>query len=113
MDINVMIPNHILDAINEFCRRVKAEIQDNIVEIRLYGSVARGTYTPDSDIDILVVVKQKTDKVWNIIHDIAFEVGFERDLLISVIVDSEEEQRYPLFQETLFYKNLQKEGIVL
>ncbi|ABO49069.1 DNA polymerase, beta domain protein region [Desulforamulus reducens MI-1] len=113
MDKNITMPAQVAEAIQEFSDRVKSQLQDNLIEIRLYGSTARGMYTPDSDIDILVVVKDKSNKVWHAIHDIAFDVGFERDLLLSVIVDSEEEQRYPLFQETLFYKNLQKEGIVL
>ena len=108
-----IIPNHIEEAIKEFCRLVRDQLQDNVTEIRLFGSVARGTVTMESDVDILVVLKNKTRKLCNIIHDIAFDVGFDRDLVLSVIVDSEEEYNYPPFRETLFFNNLQKEGILL
>ena len=44
-------------AVLAFARRARRELGDRIVHIILYGSRARGDYTEDSDIDVLVVVR--------------------------------------------------------
>ena len=44
-------------AVLEFARRARRELGDHIVQIILYGSRARGDYTDESDIDVLVVVQ--------------------------------------------------------
>jgi predicted nucleotidyltransferase len=41
----------------EATKMVSALLQDNLVEIILYGSCARGDYTNDSDIDIALITK--------------------------------------------------------
>ena len=42
-------------AAEDFARRVRTELGDRVDSIVLYGSVARGEATPDSDVDVLVV----------------------------------------------------------
>ncbi len=41
----------------KFCKEIKKEAQKNLGEVKLYlfGSVAKGKWGPDSDIDVLVV----------------------------------------------------------
>ena len=41
--------------IAKLVERLKEEFGDNLVSVVLYGSVARGDYRPDSDIDLLLV----------------------------------------------------------
>lgn len=41
----------------QFARRLRRELPDNVLDIRLFGSEARGEATPESDIDVLVVVQ--------------------------------------------------------
>ncbi|MFQ5882981.1 MAG: nucleotidyltransferase domain-containing protein [Candidatus Methylomirabilales bacterium] len=38
-----------------FAEKVRAELQDRITSMALYGSVARGTARPDSDVDFLLI----------------------------------------------------------
>ncbi|MGB9781562.1 MAG: nucleotidyltransferase domain-containing protein [Moorellaceae bacterium] len=52
-----IIPGKTRRAIKEFCELLRREQGENLLGLRLFGSVARGTATPESDIDILVLVK--------------------------------------------------------
>ena len=45
-------------AINEFIKRATQSCGNQIQSITLFGSVARGTDRPDSDIDLLVVDRE-------------------------------------------------------
>jgi predicted nucleotidyltransferase len=49
-------------AINAFVRRLRGDLPDNIVDLRLFGSEARGDATPESDIDVLVVVQPEHER---------------------------------------------------
>jgi len=44
--------------IERFVERLREEFGDNLVSVVLYGSVARGDYRPDSDIDLLLVFEE-------------------------------------------------------
>ena len=44
--------------IAKLMERLKEEFGANLVSVVLYGSVARGNYRPDSDIDLLLVFKE-------------------------------------------------------
>lgn len=106
-------PNHTKKAINEFSNLVKQKLSSNLVDIRLFGSVARGTSTPESDIDILIVVLNEDNLTRETIIDVAVDVNLNNDVVISPIVMSKERFKGPLFQETFFYQSVQREGIPL
>jgi len=78
----------------------------------LYGSKARGDATEDSDIDIMIVLKDVKDKSKELekVIKLTTEIDFRYETLISVTLQSEEEylkKRSPLLL------NVRKEGIVL
>lgn len=79
----------------------------------MFGSVARGTATPESDIDILVLVKREDSAVRKAIIEAAVEINLKHDVVVSPVIMSAERYSAPLFQETHFYKCLQQEGIPL
>lgn len=86
---------------------------DNIDEIILYGSVARSESTPESDIDIAIIVKTDMDDMtrerfirW------AAELDLRYDRVFS-IVDIQEENMKKWGDVLPFYQNVQREGVVL
>jgi len=51
--------DEILKILKEFKREVSRILGDKVVDVILFGSYARGNYTPESDIDVLIIVKNK------------------------------------------------------
>lgn len=51
------LPRKVKAALDDFQRRVLELFPNEISRIILYGSYARGEATPDSDVDVMVVVK--------------------------------------------------------
>jgi len=79
--------------------------------IRAFGSRARGDATWESDLDICVVLEQLTSDGRDVIGHIAWEVGFEHELLIMPICFTNEEfERGPMSESTLVM-NILQEGV--
>ncbi len=49
-------------ALTEFVTQLRHGLSDHVVDVRLFGSEARGDATPESDIDVLVVVQPESDR---------------------------------------------------
>ena len=96
---------------------------DNILQIILYGSVAREDNTSESDVDIAIVIKEDMDDrtrekfiIWSADMDLRYDRVFS-------IVDIQEKNFekwgsvlpfYKKWGDSLpFYRNVKKEGIVL
>lgn len=101
-------------AVAGFKNLVVTQYKDNVVEIKLFGSKARGEWNPEGDIDVLVVLK-KCD--WNDrdrIADLAFQCGYPyRVLLISPLVLSRKEYNEWKNRELLIIDEIEKDGIKL
>jgi len=99
-------------AIDELIEKLKETYGDSLVKVILYGSKARGDSTEDSDIDIMVVLKDYIDikKERFKIYDIVWSVCYVYDLLISVIIKNKSD--YEKF-DTGLLKNIKNEGIEL
>lgn len=46
-----------IENIKEFARQVKEILGENLVQVILYGSYARGDYQENSDIDIMILTR--------------------------------------------------------
>ena len=60
--------------------------QDSITSIILYGSVARGTQTEESDIDIAVLVRSYTKEMHEQMTDLVVDLELEYDKVLSVLL---------------------------
>ena len=51
----------------------------------IFVLLARDEAAPESDLDICVVIKELDQKADRLLSDIAWEIGFESDVVISVV----------------------------
>jgi uncharacterized protein len=59
---------------------------DRLFALKLFGSRARGEGRDDSDIDVLVEVRDVTPEERRAILDLAHDLGLEADLVLSPLV---------------------------
>lgn len=99
--------------LNELVNGILTIMQSSILQIILYGSVARGTNTDESDIDVALMVTGALDKnTEELLSDFIVDMNLKYDRVFSVI-----DINYELFCKwknvTPFYQNVTREGIVL
>ena len=84
----------------------------NVLEmIILYGSVARGTQTAESDVDIAVIVRRYTEDMHDKMIDLTVDLELEYNKVLSVLLIDYDNFRE--WEDVLpFYKNM-KNGIML
>ena len=82
----------------------------NVLErIILYGSVARGTQTVESDVDIAVIVRKYTEDMHDKMIDLTVDLELEYNKVLSVLLIDYDNFRE--WEDVLpFYKNMKKDG---
>ena len=86
---------------------------DLLVSVILYGSVAKGTQTSESDIDIAVMLRSKeNDDMKERMTDIIVDLELEHNKALSVLrIDYE---KFKIWEDIMpFYKNIKEEGVIL
>lgn len=101
------------DALQRFGNDVKSRLGDYVIRISVFGSKVRGDFQKGSDIDILVVVKERTLSVMDQIAEITSDLNIEYDLSISPVVYSEQEYDMNAKMASPFSLAVQKEGLLL
>ena len=100
-------------AVDEFVKKAMDNYADKIDSIILFGSVARGEAKRNSDVDILVITNGDSFEMQRLISGIVVEILLETGIYVSVKVLSKEEYELLRDIDSLFYRNLSEEGIVI
>ena len=100
-------------SVPEFVDGILNALRGDVIRIVLYGSVARGTQTKDSDIDIALFVPKRLDQeTEERLSDFIVDMNLKYDKVFSVIdIDDAVYRKWRGI--TPFYQNVDKEGIVL
>ena len=97
----------------ELVEGILSALRGQVIRIVLYGSVARGTATNESDVDIAVFVRSKLDyDTEDRLSDFVVDMNLKYNKVFSVI-DIDETIYRKWRKVTPFYKNIDNEGIVL
>jgi len=84
-----------------------------VLEIRVFGSRAREDASPESDLDVLVVVDYLDHSIERYISDCAWEAGFPEDVIIMPVAISLDTLKNSPIRESVFIKNVYQEGITV
>ena len=95
--------------------KLKEELQKKykILDYKLYGSKAKSTDVPDSDIDLMIELEEINSAIEMDIYEIVFEINLEQDCFISVLLFCKKEIEEGPMSESPIYRAIQKEGISL
>ena len=98
-------------------KQLKAELRQTLgnllIELKLFGSKARGDDTSDSDIDVLVIVTNYDWHICDIVYDIATDISLQADLCISPKVLSKNIFDQMCKEETSFIRNVSRDAITV
>lgn len=101
------------EMIYELIEGLRGIFAQNVLQIILYGSVARQEETEESDIDIAIIIEKALDSS---LRDQFIEWNSEMDMKynrIFSIVDIERSKIDKWGKVLPFYRNIQEEGVIL
>ena len=101
--------------LQEMAELLKQVYGDRLKAVILYGSVARGTQTEDSDVDILVLgngTEAQLRDYHERLSDVSTDLALKYMMVFSII-----DVKYQEYQDwkkvSPFYKNVDEEGVVV
>lgn len=97
--------------VQEFAAQLRQRLGDQVRQIFLFGSRARGDARDDSDYDMLVVVDRRSPDVRAIILEIERGLMDRHEVLVATVLRSEEEWRRS--QGLPLARNVAREGVAL
>jgi len=93
----------------EFQRRLEVAVP--VLDLRVFGSRARGEATFGSDMDVFIEVEEVTPALRRQIEDIAWEVGFDLDCVITTIVATRDQVKHGPLGASPLVLNIEREGV--
>ena len=98
------------EALTRFKVALESLLGENLVSLRLFGSRARGEGTPESDLDVLVLVRSKDPNLCRRIVDAALEADltYDTNLAPTILTLAEFDRNREYY--TPFYRNVEAEG---
>ncbi|HXF84451.1 MAG TPA: nucleotidyltransferase domain-containing protein [Anaerolineales bacterium] len=86
---------------------------DEVQQVVLFGSKARGDFDTDSDIDLLVLVKNESWELRNSIWSLAARIELDYNVLFNVHVIGIERWKQMTLDQFSLCRNVEKDGILL
>lgn len=108
-----MINKEITSILLTLKKQLKEIYRDKLINIILFGSYAKGTAKEDSDIDVLILLKERDINIGNEIErtsKVTFNLSLKHDKIISRLFMSE---NYFNTYDSALIRNIQQEGIII
>ena len=100
-------------AVREFAARLRDRFPREVKAIRMYGSKARGTAHPESDVDLLVIVQDRTKALDEAVIDLVCDMINEFGVFLETVTFSAADYRAALEQQAPFALNAERDAIPL
>lgn len=87
----------------------------NLEQVVLYGSRARGDEEPDSDLDVLVVLRESSQSERDRIHRVAYKLMWDSEFRPLISLNIIDREHYQLLREagSSYLGNILSEGLLL
>ena len=85
----------------------------NVIDLRVFGSKARGEDTPESDIDVFIELDDTDPDIESQIGDIVFRINLKYDTFITTTIFRRKEIEEGPMSESPIYKTILKEGVYI
>jgi predicted nucleotidyltransferase len=109
----INIPNREKQVIFSFKKALEKSLGQNLISLQLFGSKARGDSQKDSDIDILLVIKEKNRRIDELIYNIVVDLMLKTGLYLSVkILDLKSFEKLNQIP-TVFMQKIKEEAVKL
>lgn len=101
------------EAIARYLEILSQIYREQISKVILFGSVARGDFSPESDIDLLIVTANGEQNLKDEISMACFDIILETEVILSPLVMDEETYEWHKKYRDPLYNQIQKDGIDL
>ncbi len=95
--------------LDQFAAAVRIDFPE--AEIWAFGSRTRGVASEYSDLDVCIVVDNYNEAADKKIMEVAWEIGFNNDIVISTVAYSKEQFRNGALSSSPFVKSILAQGI--
>jgi len=100
-------------ALKHFKDGLNQALGARLIELKLFGSKARGDDRLDSDIDVLVIVTDDDWRVCDTVYGVATDILLQTDISISPKVISKNLLEQLQKEDTFFLRNISKDAIAV
>jgi len=105
------------DIRSETLRELKESLEtflgDRLLRMILFGSIARGDYTDESDIDVAIIIRGLTRELKHQVLDRVAEIELKHLMPLSVLLLSEDEFDRLKRRERRIALDIEREGVPL
>jgi len=100
-------------ALQQFKIKATRTLGNQLIEMKLFGSKARGDDRPTSDIDVLVIVDTEDGHIRDNIYEISTDILLQTDICISPKVISKNKFEQLCRQGTSFMSNVSRDAVTV
>jgi len=100
-------------ALSQFKIALEQKLGGQLIDLKLFGSKARGDDRPDSDIDLLVIVATDDWRIRDKVYDVATDILLQTDVCISPKVISKNRFDQLCKEGTSFMHNVCRDAITV
>ena len=111
-EISGLAPNE-RAALADYLAQLRTTCGDRLLRVMLFGSKARGDSEPESDIDILVVLRGELDGLKDRLADLSYDISLNYGVVVSDFVVGERRYDWMSRHNEPLLSEVMREGVEL